>query len=319
MAEAEVTYAELPPEGGDPTKYDKPRLDEIRGYTLAALIILLIFILLFFIGMVLMAMHFYPRLSERCSDGDPTTNDYELMGSCWNIFAGIGAECSDVCLVDGAGTVQIDHSGLPVCNGTSIGQCDAMFMAPDTDCPDVIWVDLVEDAGIDNITFCGFGRCIYTLHVGMHGDDSIIDTLSWIMNTDTMADKLNALCMDFISDEDPNKQCMQASIFPLDFEFSNILCLYSYHNSHLDFGLIEDMFLPDPPMLQGKPDKKPVPDNKPAPVVGPGKFGPKVATPRKPHPDPKVNRPPPPKKSEGEVRAILQEFASKGRQKPKHV
>ena len=193
-----------PIEEGDPSKYQKRDMKDAKNYSAATLFILIGIIVLALIGFIFMIAYHYPRLSDTCDDGNPTTNDYRFMGGCVNMFAGIDAVCSDVCLLEEEGAVQLDPmSGEAVCNGVSRGQCDTMFLAPDVDCPDIQWVPLVDSAGIENITFCAFGRCVYTLHIGLHGDDSIIDTLSWIMNTDTMAEKLNALCLDFVDDADP--------------------------------------------------------------------------------------------------------------------
>jgi hypothetical protein len=163
-----------------------------------------------------------------------------------------GTACDDICIVDGEGEIGLDYDGNRICDGVSLGQCDTMWEEIDEDCPWLHYVSIVDDGLLENFTLCGFGRCVYMISADIHYPNET--NWAWIMahslNQETMDDKLNALCMQFIEEDEPLKGCLQASFFPFDEWESGMICLYSFKRSMLDFDLIEELF-EEPELLQG--------------------------------------------------------------------
>lgn len=232
-------------ETGDESKTAKPMLEEVRNYSAAALIVVLILLAAAIIGAIFSIIYLHPRTPNNCDDGDPTTTDVSVGADrCINYYKGLDADCEDECLVDGAGYVALDPvTGYPVCNGTSLGQCQLeILMAGQvgSTCPWLHYKAIVADY-LENFTMCGFGRCVYGVYVE---NVSFIDDIAEYINEDTMGDKVNQLCLDFIEDSEPHKDCLQATFFPLDITDSELICAFSFKNAHLDFQMIEDLFYP---------------------------------------------------------------------------
>lgn len=169
--------------------------------------------------------------SGKCDDGNETTNNLicnnnngATVSECEFPTKLNGDACSGQCMKNETGTMALGK-----CVGTCKGNCNQTFEVNSLDCPILQYVDVAVVQMEPNITFCLQGMCIY----GIFWDPNILVPFAMDMDIGTPAElSASERCMDFISDEDPNKKCLRSLILRDTSQNSpQIICIYTYQCS----------------------------------------------------------------------------------------
>jgi hypothetical protein len=232
-------------ESADPSKVQKRQLQSIGNYTFATFGILVAIVVIGMISGIISWVYVHPRIVYPCDSGDPTITSTPITGGCIDIPKGLGAPCTDQCITERSGAVALDpETHARICSGTPKGTCYPEGLSGDpVECPPLVYKDIVIDH-MANESACAMGKCMYLVGVP---NATFVDDIAAIINEDTAGDALNQFCMNFISNSDPNKQCLQAFFFPMEITDSAMICAYTFRRSRLDFDILEEMFYPTPP------------------------------------------------------------------------
>ncbi len=198
-------------------------------YWVAIVVVVIIFALV--IGtFIIVLIH---KTDKHCVTDDPECNDKNDCtvdfccknggdeDTCHSENRKNWVDCDDQCMIPDTGLCWEGE-----CVGTCKGQCDSIFdiNPPDSECPSIDFVGLVDSFGLFIVDVCFVGECLWFVDWGPIPEYPCISN----GHQHELSQRGARHCLDFVKDSDPNKPCLEALMVCLG---GNPVCVYTYQCS----------------------------------------------------------------------------------------